>query len=64
MHGTRSEIRIWFEWVDSKSNPSDQLSREGVASELARQLGWDVSIAKPVPFPEISEYLAGLRRHV
>ena len=39
---------MWFEWVDSKSNPSDQLSREGVLSELAAELQWDVSVAEPV----------------
>ena len=30
--------RIWFEWIDSKSNPSDGLSREGTACETASRL--------------------------
>ena len=30
----RLDIRIWFEWVDTKANPSDGLSREGLDCPL------------------------------
>ena len=31
----RLDLRIWVEWVDSKSNPADGFSREGVHCEFA-----------------------------
>ena len=30
----RLSIRIWYEWADSKANPSDGLSREGAADSV------------------------------
>ena len=30
--------RTWYEWIDSKSNPSDGLSREGLSCEVAGEL--------------------------
>ena len=45
----RLRTRVWFEWVDSKANPSDGLSREGLACPMfghlareATQPDWQV----------------------
>ena len=32
--------RAWFEWIDSDSNPSDGLSRDGLADSWTNQQGW------------------------
>ena len=32
--------RVWFEWVDSASNPADGLSRDGVRDEWTSKQGW------------------------
>ena len=32
--------RVWWEWIDSKSNPSDGLSRKGLADEWTIAQGW------------------------
>ena len=34
---SRQSTRVWYEWTDSRSNPSDGLSREGVHCPVARQ---------------------------
>jgi hypothetical protein len=34
--------RCWIEWIDSKSNPSDGLSRDGVSDVWTTQQGWAV----------------------
>ena len=31
-------IRTWYEWIDSKSNPSDGLSREGITCPVAKEI--------------------------
>ena len=33
---------IWFEWIDSDSNPADGLSRDGVEDEWTKKQGWDL----------------------
>ena len=35
---THFSARIWFEWIDSRSNPSDDPSRFGLSSPVARRL--------------------------
>ena len=35
--------RIWFEWIDSKSNPSDGLSRDGLDDAWTKAQGWDIA---------------------
>ena len=35
--------RVWYEWVDSKSNPPDGLSRQGVGDPWTASQGWDLS---------------------
>ena len=34
--------RVWFEWVDTKSNPADGLSRGGLSDQWTRQQSWDL----------------------
>ena len=41
--------RVWIEWVDSDSNPSDGLSRDGLSDAWTTQQGWALS---EVEFPE------------
>ena len=31
---------LWYEWIDSDSNPADGLSRDGVTDEWTTQQGW------------------------
>ena len=40
--------RVWFEWIDSHSNPSDGLSRDGLEDEWTRAQGWSL---REVPVP-------------
>ena len=32
----RMGLRIWVEWIDSKSNPADGFSREGLSCSVAK----------------------------
>ena len=34
-------IRIWFEWIDSDSNPADGLSRDGCLDVWTLTQGWE-----------------------
>ena len=34
--------QIWYEWIDSKSNPADGLSRDGVEDEWTMKQGWEL----------------------
>ena len=38
-------IRAWFEWVDTDSNPSDGLSRDGIHDEWSLRQGFDLCTA-------------------
>ena len=33
---------IWFEWIDSDSNPADGLSRDGVEDDWTKGQDWDL----------------------
>ena len=48
------QARVWFEWIDSASNPSDGLSRAGLEDSWTLQQGWDLA---EVDFP--SDLLPG-----
>ena len=37
------KTRIWFEWIDSESNPSDGLSRKGVLDPWTQGQHWSVT---------------------
>ena len=34
------DIRVWIEWIDSKSNPADGLSRDGWEDAWTQQQQW------------------------
>ena len=38
--------RCWFEWIDSKSNPSDGLSRDGISDTWTSTQGWELKEVK------------------
>ena len=40
--------RTWFEWIDSDSNPSDGLSRDGLLDVWSQSQGWAL---REYPFP-------------
>ena len=42
----RLVCRAWFEWIDSDSNISDGLSREGVTDPWTKAQGWDLKEIK------------------
>ena len=50
----RCDARVWTEWIDSKSNPSDGASREGVRDAFAAAIGVQVRSLK---LPEIAQAL-------
>ena len=39
---------VWLEWIDSKSNPADGLSRLGLSDPWTRQQPWRLE-ESPVP---------------
>ena len=44
-----SSARVWFEWIDTNSNPSDGLSRLGLSDAWSQAQGWHLL---EFPFPE------------
>ena len=42
--------RVWFEWIDTESNPSDGLSRAGLDDEWTQRQGW---LVHEFSFPSI-----------
>ena len=38
----RIDCRIWIEWIDSDSNPSDGLSRLGIHDPWTIEQGWQL----------------------
>ena len=58
------KCRAWYEWVDSGSNPSDGLSRDGLSDVWTTAQCWDV---KEYPFPQLlypSTFLDVFRQHL
>ena len=47
----------WYEWIDSASNPSDGLSRDGVRDEWTIKQGWDLTEIPPTAFQKVADYL-------
>ena len=45
-------FRFWVEWIDSDSNPSDGLSRAGLADEWTREQGWALAEGILPPWDE------------
>ena len=48
--------RPWFEWVDSASNPSDGLSRDGLDDAWTRAQGWELDVAREPPWSGIEDH--------
>ena len=44
------ECRVWIEWIDSKSNPADGLSRLGLLDPWTQGQGWELSEAAQPPW--------------
>ena len=44
------ECRVWIEWIDSKSNPADGLSRLGLLDPWTQNQGWELSEAAQPPW--------------
>lgn len=53
-------FRPWYEWIDSKSNPSDGLSRAGAADEWTVAQGWQVTDLGDIPWDDLFHALAPL----
>ena len=53
----RLRVRVWIEWVDSDSNPSDGLSREGVTDpwtvRMATLWNWQLKQVDPPPIDSL-----------
>jgi hypothetical protein len=47
---SRLQTRIWFEWIDTESNPADGLSRDGTNDEWTLSQHW---LLREFPFPSL-----------
>ena len=47
------DIRIWYEWIDSKSNPADGLSRDGLLDKWTKQQGWSLEESASLQWNEL-----------
>ena len=47
---------VWYEWVDSDSNPADGLSRDGVHDKWALDRGWHLTEFPASAFTAVAEY--------
>ena len=50
--------RIWFEWIDSDSNPADGLSRDGCEDAWTANQGWQLRNEVPIKWAEIQQYVS------
>ena len=48
---------VWYEWVDSDSNPADGLSRDGVHDKWTLEQGWHLTEFPASAFTAVVEYL-------
>ena len=54
--------RVWVEWIDSKSNPSDGLSRLGLRDPWTLEQGWRLSMPCDPPWHEDVSTPTGVSR--
>ena len=47
------DIRIWYEWIDSKSNPADGLSRDGLLDKWTKRQGWNLEESASLQWNEL-----------
>ena len=59
LHMLRS--RVWYEWIDSDSNPSDGLSRAGLEDEWTQSQNWSLQSYSFPPGLSRGEFLRSLR---
>ena len=59
MHLLRT--RVWYEWIDSDSNPSDGLSRTGLDDEWTQYQNWSLQSYLFPPGLSRGEFLRSLR---
>ena len=52
------EIQVWFEWIDSDSNPSDGLSRDGLDDAWTLKQSWNLQQVPPLKWQDIQKVLA------
>ncbi len=50
-------VRVWFEWVDSDSNPADGLSRDGILDSWSIAQGWDLAEAPVIDWRAVFSLL-------
>ena len=50
----RYSCQLWFEWIDSDSNPSDGLSRLGINDAWTLAQGWRLRELEPLTWSELS----------
>ena len=48
--------RAWFECIDSESNPSDGLSRDGLTDQWTVSQGWELREAMDVDWASIEDH--------
>jgi len=56
-------IRMWLEWIDSESNLSDGLSRDGVTDKWTMEQGWALGHAEMPPWRyDLRQHLEACKR--
>ena len=48
---------VWYEWVDSDSNPADGLSRDGVHDEWTLRQGWELTEFPSSAFKAVMDFI-------
>ena len=48
----------WYEWIDSASNPSDGLSRDGIQDQWTKDQDWELEEIQPEAFHSVVQYLS------
>ena len=51
------DIRIWYEWIDSKSNPADGLSRDGLQDAWSGRQGWQLAESISLTWQELVSHV-------
>ena len=51
----RCDCRLWFEWIDSDSNPADGFSRKGIHDPWTIQHRWLLEELAPFTWEQLSE---------
>ena len=57
IHFLHLQARVWYEWIDTVSNPADGLSRAGLADCWTAQQGWTLAEISPSEIEKVSTFL-------